>query len=90
MYLLSNIYFIPLNVVLLKYNTFVPAVFLIHATLFAMTLNYSKDAVCILSIVANLRVFLDIFSLGKGKKFWKINTGEYGGWGIITVLLLAK
>ena len=58
--------------------------------LFSMSLSSLSDSVFISSIVAKRRPFMSLFNLGNRKKSQRAKSGEYGGWGMITVLFLAK
>ena len=55
---------------------------------FGIVLSSSSNAVFISSIIANLYCFMGLFSFGNRKKSQGVKSGEYGGWGMITVLLL--
>ena len=58
--------------------------------LLGIALSSSSDAALISSIVANLRPFMGLFNFGKRKKSQGAKSGEYGGWGMMIVLFLAK
>ena len=58
--------------------------------LLGIALSSSSDAALISSIVANRRPFIGLFNLGKRKKSQGAKSGEYGGWGMMIVLFLAK
>ena len=58
--------------------------------LFSMSLSSLSDSVFISSIVAKRRPFMGLFNLGNRKKSQGAKSSEYGNWGMITVLFLAK
>ena len=58
--------------------------------LFGISLSSLSDSVFISSIVAKRRPFMGLFNLGNRKKSQGAKSGEYGGWGMITLLFLAK
>ena len=53
--------------------------------LFGMSLSSLSDSVFISSIVAKRRPLMDLFNLGNRNKSQGAKSGEYGGWGMITV-----
>ena len=55
-----------------------------------MSLSSLSDSVFISSIEAKRRPFMGFFNLGNRKKSQGAKSGEDGGWGMITVLFLAK
>ena len=87
-----NFYVVPFKVLPLRYNTLVPAFFRILEALLICTFLYVSlsDSVFIFSIVAKRRLFMCLYNLGNRKKSQVVKSGEYGGWGMITVLFLAK
>ena len=58
--------------------------------LFGMSLSFLSHSVFISSIVSKRRPFMGLFNLGNRKKSHGAKFGEYGGWGMITVLFSAK
>ena len=50
----------------------------------------SSDAVLVSPIVAKRRYFTGLFSFRSRKKLQETKSGEYGGWGIITMLFVTK
>ena len=58
--------------------------------LFGIVNSSCFDFSFISSIVAKRLPFIDVFSFGKRKMSTGAKSGEYGGWGMIMVLFLAK
>ena len=96
-FLFINNYLVPFKVTPLRCNTLMPAFFPILETLlkhavwcrqqllfrfFFYLLNQKKKK--------KLFLFIGVFSFGKRKKSAKAKYGKYGGWGMITVLILVK
>ena len=58
--------------------------------IFGMAFSSFSDSVLISSMLPKRRPFMVFFSFGNRKKSQGAKSGEYGGWGIITVLFLVK
>ena len=78
----------------LKYNTHMQASFQASKhfwnSLFVITNSSCFDLSFMPWIVAKRFPFISVLSFGKRKKSAEAKSGEYGGWGMITVLFLVK
>ena len=83
----------------LKYNTLMPAFFPILEILLKRAFWHRQKLlfpfflllfIIIIIFIAERFPFIGVFSLGKRKKSPAVKFGEYSGWGMITVLFLAK
>ena len=94
-YLFINTHLVSFKVTSLRYNTLMPAFFFQFSkhfwnTPFCIANSSCFDIRFIFSIVAKRFPFIDVFSFEKRKKSAVAKSSEYGGWGMITVLFLAK
>ena len=83
-YLFNNNCLLLFKVTPLRYDTLLPALFPILETLLKRVFWYPQP------IIAKRFPFNGVFSFGKRKKSAGARSFEYDGWGMITVLFLAK
>ena len=59
-------------------------------SIFGIVFSSFSDALLMSTMVVKRRPFKVLFIVGNRKKSHGAMSGEYGGWGIVTVLFLAK